>query len=177
MPAAKFLSDLTLDIKGKTQYHIVRSLTNKRGENVSKDDCGMWVNVLSHKLKKRMNATLSEFGITGVQAHVLRFIIENGKSGPVYQRDVEKAFEMSRSTTTGILQLLEKSDVIARESVPEDARLKRLVPTVRAREINTRVQERIRDNEVQMTRGLSPGQVQLFLETARQMSSNLDRAP
>ena len=144
---------------------------------MSKDDCGLWVNVLSHKLKKRMNAMLIDFGITGVQGRVLSFIIESSKNGPVYQRDVERAFEYSRSTTTGILQLLEKSDVIVRESVPQDARLKKLVPTAKARQIDVRVQERIRDNEALMTRGLSPGQIQLFLETARQMSANLDQEP
>ena len=144
---------------------------------MSKDDCGLWVNVLSHKLKKRMNAMLIDFGITGVQGRVLSFIIESSKNEPVYQRDVERAFELSRSTTTGILQLLEKSDVIVRESVPEDARLKKLVPTAKARQIDVRVQERIRDNEALMTRGLSPGQIQLFLETARQMSANLDQEP
>lgn len=141
---------------------------------MSRDDCGMWVNVLSHKLKKRMNAMLAEWGITGVQGRVLCFITERSKEGPVYQKDVEKAFEMSRSTTTGILQLLERNGIICREGVPQDARLKRLVATEKAQQINSRVQERIRENEALMAKGLSAGQKQLFLEIARQMSANLD---
>lgn len=139
-----------------------------------RDDCGMWINVLSHKLKKRMNAMLAEWGITGVQGRVLYFIMDNFPKGPVYQKDVERAFEMSRSTTTGILQLLEKNGIICREGVPQDARIKRLVPTEKAYQISTRVQERIRENEALMAKGLSAGQVQLFLEIARQMSANLD---
>ena len=29
-------------------------------------DCGMWINILSHKLKKRMNANMQSMGLTGV---------------------------------------------------------------------------------------------------------------
>ena len=81
---------------------------------------------------------------------------------------------MSRSTTTGILQLLERNGIIYREGVPQDARLKRLVATEKAQQINSRVQERIRENEALMAKGLSAGQIQIFLEIARQMSANLD---
>ena len=36
-----------------------------------KKDCGMWINVLSRKLKKRMNANMQSLGITGVQSRVM----------------------------------------------------------------------------------------------------------
>lgn len=141
------------------------------------DDYGMWINVLSHKLKKRINAALADYGITGVQSRVMRYIVNGCQQGPVFQKDVEKAFEMSRSTATGILQLLEKNGVIRRESVPEDARLKSLVPTEKAGQIEARVAACVRENEALMTKGLSPGQLLLFLETMKQMSDNLDEQP
>lgn len=137
-------------------------------------DYGMWINMLAHKLKKRMNAAVAEFGITGVQSRVMRYVMEECGKGPVFQKDVEKAFGMSRSTTTGILQLLEKNGILRRESVPEDARLKSLVPTERAAQIHARVQACIRENEALMTKGLSPGQLLLFTEVLEQMSVNLD---
>lgn len=140
-------------------------------------DYGMWINMLSHKLKKRMNAAVAEFGITGVQSRVMRYVMEGCEKGPVFQRDVERAFAMSRSTATGILQLLEKNGVLRRESVPEDARLKSLVPTERAAQMHARVQECIRENEALMTKGLSPGQLLLFTEVLAQMSANLDELP
>lgn len=71
-------------------------------------DCGAWINLLAHQVKKRMNATLSDLGITGVQSRVMHYILEHGQDGPVFQRDVEAAFNLSRSTTTNILQLMEK---------------------------------------------------------------------
>ena len=48
---------------------------------------------------------------------------------PVYQRDIEREFSITRSTVTNILQLMEHKGYIERQSVPQDARLKRLILT------------------------------------------------
>ena len=108
-------------------------------------DCGAWINLLAHQVKKRMNATLSDLGITGVQSRVMHYILEHGQDGPVFQRDVEAAFNLSRSTTTNILQLMEKNGIIRREGVDYDAHLKRLVPTEKA------VQIKVYENYFQIT--------------------------
>lgn len=137
-------------------------------------DCGAWINMLSHKVKKRLNATLAEQGITGVQSRIMHYILTHGEKGPVFQRDVEEAFGLSRSTTTGIVQLMEKNGLIRRESVASDARLKRLVPTEKAGRIEEQVKVRIREIESRLTRNVSPGQMKVFLEVAEKMSVNLD---
>lgn len=95
-------------------------------------DCGLWINVLSHKLKKRMNANMQSLGLTGVQGRVMHYILVKCADGPVFQRDVENAFDLSRSTATGILQLMEKNGLILRENMASDARLKSLIPTEKA---------------------------------------------
>ena len=51
------------------------------------------------------------------------------KNDPVYQRDIEREFSITRSTVTNILQLMERKGYIERQSVPQDARLKRLILT------------------------------------------------
>ena len=51
------------------------------------------------------------------------------KNDPVYQRDIEREFSITRSTVTNILQLMERKGYIQRLSVPQDARLKQLVLT------------------------------------------------
>ena len=51
------------------------------------------------------------------------------KNEPVYQRDIEREFSITRSTVTNILQLMERKGYIQRLSVPQDARLKQLVLT------------------------------------------------
>lgn len=137
-------------------------------------DCGMWINVLFHKLRKYNNANMQSPGITGVQSRVMHYILVKCVEGPVFQRDVERAFGLSRSTATGILQLMEKNGLILRESVHNDARLKSLVPTEKAAHLDAQIGESLRRTEQRLTRGLSSAQLTLFLQTAAHMSANLD---
>ena len=137
-------------------------------------DCGMWIHILSHKLKKRMNANMQSLGFTGGQSRIMHYILVKCAEGPVFQRDVEKAFGMSRSTATGILQLMEKNGLIVRESVASDARLKSLIPTERAAHLDAQISESLRQGEQRLTKGLSSEQLAQFLETAAHMAANLD---
>ena len=137
-------------------------------------DCGAWINLLSHKVKTRLDATLLDLGITSMQSRVIYYVLVHFKEGPVLQRDIESVFGLSRSTTTGILQQLEKKDIIRREGVASDARLKSLVPTQHAVELNAQVYACQRETDRMLTRGLSGGQLQLFKETAAQMLQNLE---
>ena len=137
-------------------------------------DCGMWIHFLSHKLKKRMNANMQSLGLTGVQSRIMHYILVKCADGQVFQRDVEGAFGMSRSTTTGVLQLMEKNGLILRKSVESDARLKSLIPTEKAAQLDAQICESLRQTEQRLTQGLSDEQLALFLETAERMSANLD---
>ena len=137
-------------------------------------DCGMRIHILSHKLKKRMNANMQSLGLTGGQSRIMHYILVKCAEGPVFQRDVEKAFGMSRSTATGILQLMEKNGLIVRESVASDARLKSLIPTERAAHLDAQISESLRQGEQRLTKGLSSEQLAQFLETAAHMAANLD---
>ena len=138
-------------------------------------DCGLWINILSHKLRKRINANMQSMGLTGVQSRVMYYILVKCADGPVYQRDVESAFGLSRSTATGILQLMEKNGLILRESVASDARLKSLIPTEKAAHLGEQIGASLHQTEQCLTQGLSSAQLALFLETAAHMSANLDR--
>ncbi len=138
-------------------------------------DCGMWIHILSYKLKKRMNADMQSLGLTGMQSRIMHYILVKYADGPVFQRDVEKSFGMSRSTATGILQLMEKNGLILRKSVASDARLKSLIPTKKTVQLDAQIGESLRQTEQRLTQGLSSAQLALFLETAAHMSANLDR--
>ena len=69
-------------------------------------DCGAWINLLSHKVKARLNAMLMNLGITAVQSRVIYYILNHCQEGPVFQRDIESVFGLSRSTATGILKVV-----------------------------------------------------------------------
>lgn len=136
--------------------------------------CGIWINILSHMIKRRLNATMQRLGLTGVQGHVMHFIVLKCADGPVYQRDVEAAFGLSRSTATGILQLMEKNGLIQRESAADDARLKSLIPTEKAAELEEEVMASIRQTDELLIKGLTQEQVKQFCAVAAHMCANLE---
>ena len=58
------------------------------------------------------------------------------RNEPVFQRDIEREFSITRSTVTNILQLMERKGYITRQSVEQDARLKQLVLTEKGRQFH-----------------------------------------
>lgn len=138
-------------------------------------DCGIWISILSHKLKNRMNEKMQSLGLTGVQSRVLHYILEKCADGEVFQRDIENAFGLSRSTATAILQLMEKNDLIQRKSVENDARLKRLVPTEKAAQLDAQVCAYLHQTEMCLTEGLTPTQLETFMLIAEHMFENLNK--
>ena len=141
---------------------------------VREHDFGLKLNILSHKLKKRLNAELSKLGITGVQSRILHYILVHRAHDPVFQRDIENAFGLSRSTATGILQLLERDGLIRRESVSSDARLKSIVPTEKAARIDAQVLESIVEIEQKLIDGITENEQTIFFSVIDRMSCNLD---
>ena len=66
--------------------------------------------------------------VTPMHGWIMEYLYRNSDT-PVFQRDIEREFSITRSTVTNILQLMERKGYIARQSVAQDARLKQLVLT------------------------------------------------
>ena len=138
-------------------------------------DCGVWINILAHKLRKRMNAGMQSAGLTGVQSRVMHYILVHCADGPVFQRDIESAFELSRSTATGILQLMEKNGLITRSSVEQDARLKKLELTPRAIELHERIERSVRQVEERISHCLTPEEKETFIQLCEKIRADLSQ--
>ena len=109
---------------------------------------------------------------TGMHGYLLRYLYEN-QERDVFQRDIEKAFSISRSSVTVTLQLMEKNGLIRRESVAQDARLKRIVLTQKARDLHRQIEADILAFESNLARGISEAEQEVFLRVAKKMQENL----
>ena len=109
---------------------------------------------------------------TGMHGYLLRYLHEN-QERDVFQRDIEKAFSISRSSVTVTLQLMEKNGLIRRESVAQDARLKRIVLTQKARDLHRQIEADILAFESNLARGISEEEQEVFLRVAKKMQENL----
>ena len=109
---------------------------------------------------------------TGMHGYLLRYLYEN-QERDVFQRYIEKAFSISRSSVTVTLQLMEKNGLIRRESVAQDARLKRIVLTQKARDLHRQIEADILAFESNLARGISEEEQEVFLRVAKKMQENL----
>ena len=73
--------------------------------------------------------------ITRMHHWIIGFLF-NRQDKDIFQRDVEAEFKISRSTTSSMLTLMEKKGLVMRQSVPGDARLKKLTLTERAKQLH-----------------------------------------
>ena len=78
--------------------------------------------------------------LTNVIGWTIGFISRRNCDGlETYQKDVEKEFNISRSTATGLLQNMENLGYLYREISEVDSRLKRIVLTDKSIELHKKV--------------------------------------
>ena len=141
----------------------------------SNDRIGAEIGML-HNLLRRQMACMTEksansANVTGMQAMIVHHLILREKEGDLFQKDIESAFQMRRSTATGILQLMEQHGILRREPVAHDGRLKRLVLTDRARAMDERITEQM---EQMLRRGITEEELNNWFAVSEKIRSNLE---
>lgn len=143
----------------------------------NKKRLGLEVRVVSNMIKRKVDEIIGSEGtkdLTGVQGWIIGYIYDNSKQGAVFQKDIEKEFNIRRSTATGILQLLEKNNYINRESVASDARLKKLVLTEKAKITHENIEFRIEEFESNLQKGLTIEELDTFYLIMEKVKKNLE---
>ncbi len=136
---------------------------------------GFEVKTLTNLIRQQINQ--SPLGqemeeLTGIQGWIIGFLYEN-QTGDLYQRDIEARFKIRRSTVTGVLQRMERSGLILRESVAQDARLKKLVLTEKAVRLHKRVIQELQAIELRLRTGLTDEELDLFFTLMEHMKQNM----
>ncbi|BCN31355.1 MarR family winged helix-turn-helix transcriptional regulator [Anaeromicropila herbilytica] len=126
---------------------------------------GFEIKTVSNLIKRKIDeivAVNSDHEITGMQGWIIAFLYDNTEHQDIFQRDLEKKFQIRRSTATGILQLLEKKQYIVRVPVDHDARLKKLVLTQKARELHERIDSQIEEFDNRLESELTKEEVEIL---------------
>lgn len=136
---------------------------------------GYEIKALSNLLRRKvLEITGSTDGddFTEMQVKLLGFLCHN-RDQEVFQKDIEEAFYIRRSTASRLLKRLEAQGFVIRQSVERDARLKRVTTTPKADALYQDIMERISSVESLLTRGLSHAEVEQFLSTVEKLKQNL----
>ena len=136
---------------------------------------GKGIHILSRQLKREMDFRLAKYGITGVQSAMIGFIYDESRKKDVFAKDIEKAFDIRRASIAGMLQNMEKNGLIERETVGNDARLRRIVLTKKALEVRKELGKGIKKVEKQATEGITKEEIKMYEELTKKMSINLEK--
>lgn len=144
-------------------------------EKIRNMHTGRLVRMLNHQLKRNQKPeeAVEDDELTPMQRHILNYILLETLHRDIYQKNLEEEFQVRKSTVSGILKLIEKTGFIYRESVKEDARLKRILPTKKAEALRPSILEHIHETEIRMTEGVSEQDLFLCKKVLYQMCQNL----
>lgn len=109
-----------------------------------------------------------------VQVFILDFLFSH-QNQDIFQRDLERAFAIRRSSITGILNNMEQKNLICRCSDTRDARLKRLVLTEKSMALQPQISSLLEEIGSTATQGVSEEEMALFYQVAHKLKENLSR--
>lgn len=115
---------------------------------------GKYIHLITKKTKYLADENLLKHNITLEQVHIMRFLSENdGKV--IYQKDIEKYFDIKRSSVTNILQIMEKKEMIIRKEDEKDARMKMVFFTDKGKKLSMELRNFIKHLEEVIVDGIS----------------------
>jgi DNA-binding MarR family transcriptional regulator len=109
--------------------------------------------------------------ISGTNGFIIVFIYKSKED--VYQKDIEKEFGITRSTASNIISLMEKKNLIIREKVDDDARLKKLSLTEEAKNYARDVLNDLKLFEDKITKDIKDDDLDTFISVLEKIENNL----
>lgn len=142
-----------------------------------KTDLSFQLHNLSHLLKRRMEHSLScchmDDTVSRNNGWILGYLAHHPEED-VFQKDIENAFCVRRSTVSKVIRLMESKGFIRRESVPSDARLKKLVLTPEGQALHKAIEQSILDTETLLHQSITEEELEVFLRVMEKFRNVID---
>ena len=138
---------------------------------------GFMIKQINNMIRRRLDQRFAEAGLSdfsGMQGPILGYIQQESQQRDVFQRDIEKTFQIRRSTATVMLQNLEQKGYIEREAVKSDARLKRISLTERAVRYDREIHRLLDRFNLEVEAGISPAEKEAFCKVLAKIVHNLE---
>lgn len=129
-------------------------------------------NLIKRFIDNQMNCMKID-RVTGSNGWIIGYL-RNNEDRDVYQKDLEAEFNITRSTASKVLNLMEEKEFIRRVSVPEDARLKKLVLTQKSIEMAKEMEHNRDMVEAQITKGFSEDELEQFYSYIDRIKHNVN---
>lgn len=111
--------------------------------------------------------------ITGTHGWIIAFL-SCKKGEDVFQKDVEREFDVTRATASKVIDLMEQKGLVKRERVSHDARLRKLVLTHKAESVSALIEKDRNLLEETLVKGFSEAEKKQLCEFISRMKNNLE---
>ena len=134
---------------------------------------GKEIREIQQLLHQKMEQFKAQTGIelTYIQSRVIKYV---SSQQITFQKDIEKEFKIRRSTATQILQVLERDGFIERESVDQDARLKKIILTEKSAQLQGQIESNINAMEKLLRKDISEENLTVFFAVIDQIKKNIE---
>ena len=126
------------------------------------------------KLSRNLSAHVRKSGIdevTMMHGWIIRYLYEN-QDRDIFQKDIEQQFSVGRSTVTNLIQLMEKKGFVRRESVKQDARLKKVILTEKGIESQEAFEDVVEHIEAELSENIEKEDLHTFYKVLDQIRAN-----
>ncbi len=70
------------------------------------------IHKVDNQIKREIDQIACKHGLTGIQSFFLKCIYDNAENGDVFQKDLEKMFDIRRSSVSTMISCVEKKGYI-----------------------------------------------------------------
>lgn len=130
---------------------------------------GYWTSLMARTMEADLNKRLSGHGITRVAWAVLGAIHFDGKKTP---SELAAFLRIDRAAVTRLLDKLESQELIARNRTGSDRRSVSLLVTPKGKTLSSTIAQESSAVNAQFTTGLSPENIEHYIETVKKMLAN-----
>ncbi len=110
---------------------------------------------------------------TPTQMQILEYILANPKK-EIYQRDLEEILNLRRATVSGVLQTMEKNQLIERIVDCEDARTKKIVLNSKTKQLFTQKKKQMEQIEKIVLGEIPKEELEIFSTVLSKMKKNIE---
>jgi DNA-binding MarR family transcriptional regulator len=132
---------------------------------------GRLLKIASNRLSWELDQFAQQHGLTGTQMSFIDYLYRETQNGrTILQRDIEHEFRIQRSTTTQVLQAMEKKGLVRRQNATSDARQKEVHLTPAAKDQIQLVRHYMQQSDQTLTKSYSAAEVRLIAHFLHQIA-------
>lgn len=106
------------------------------------------------------------------QMRIIDYILQNDKM-PVYQKDLERVFNLRRATISEVLKTMEKNNIIERCVSEIDNRTKEIKLSKETKKIFDNNKRKFLELESIITNNISDNELEIFINVINKMKDNI----